>query len=228
MVDSKPLVVGVLSSILLGNSVIYGAPAEAALHPSALEKKCLEPEPGERFHDGFFARSESGLSFYWADVSGAAPRSSIRGIGQSAVISIGGTPTRGLVLGGTMWTARIDPVFVENDRRVIPDDDSVKLTLLRIGPFIDFYPDPVRGFHLQAAALLAIQIESDVKGNPIEPAALGPAVSIGLGYEWFMSGQFSLGLVARAALGQVAREPKAGSEQMRWFLPDLSISGTYH
>ncbi len=205
-----------------------GAPAEAAWHSSALEKTCLEPEPGEHLHDGFFARSENGLSFYWAEVSGSAIRSGIRGIGQSAVISMGGTPTRGLVLGGTIWTARIDPVFVENGRSVTPDDDSVKLTLLRTGPFIDFYPNPARGFHLQAAALLAIQIESDVKGNPIEPAALGPAVSIGLGYEWFISSQFSLGLVARAALGEVARAPKTGSEQMRWFLPDLSISGTYH
>jgi len=228
VVYSKPLVVAGIVAMLLFNRVVNGAPAEKAFHPNDSEEKCLEPEPGALVHEGFFARSESGLSFYWADVSGSVPRSGIRGIGQSGAISIGGTPARGLVLGGTMWTARIDPVFVENGRSVTPDDDSVKLTLLRTGPFIDFYPDPARGFHVQAAALFAIQIESDVKGNPIEPAAFGPAVSIGVGYEWFTSGEFSLGLVARAALGQVVRAPKAGSEHMRWFVPDLALSGTYH
>jgi len=228
VVGSKLLVAGTLFSVLLGNRAINGAPAAAALHPNDSEGRCAALEPGEHLHDGFFFRSESGLSFYWADVSGSAPRNGIRGIGQSGGISIGGTPAHGFVLGGTMWTARIDPVFVQNGLTVTPDDDSVKLTLLRTGPFIAFYPNPTRGFHVQAAALLAIQIESDVKGNPIEPAAFGPAVSIGLGYEWFISDQFSLGLVARAALGQVVRAPEAGSEQMRWFLPDLSISGTYH
>lgn len=192
------------------------------------EGRCPDTDPGDRRHDGFFARSETGLSLLWADVSGAASRTGIRAIGQSATLSFGGTPARGLVLGGSLWTARLDPVFVESGRTVTPDDDSVKLTMLRVGPFVDYYPDPTAGFHAQGAAQLAVQIESDVKGNPIEPTALGAAASMGAGYEWFLSGEFSLGFVARAALGRVVRAPNGGEERMLWVIPELALTATYH
>jgi len=192
------------------------------------EKSCPEPDPGERLHDGFFARSDTALAILFAGVSGSGPRTGIRGVGQSAVISIGGTPARGLVLGGTVWTARIDPVFVEDGRTVTPDDDSVKVTLLRIGPFLDYYPDPASGFHVQAAVQLAVQIESDVKGNAVEPAALGAALSAGAGYEWFVSSELSLGPLARVAFGRVVRTPSSRDERMLWIIPEIGLSATYH
>ena len=71
----------------------------------------------------------------------------------------------------------MDPVFVEQDRTVSPDDDSVKITLLRLGPFLDFYPEPAGGFHVVTAAALTVQVESDVKGNAVQPAALGAALA---------------------------------------------------
>jgi hypothetical protein len=133
-------------------------------------------DPGAGTHDGFFARSEPGLAFFRANVSGsnALRRTGIRGLGQSAALSLGGTPARGLVLGGTVWTARIDPVFIEDGKTVTPDDDSVKVTQFRMGPFIDWYPHPERGFHTLVAAEVVVQFESDLKGKPVEPAAFGP------------------------------------------------------
>lgn len=132
------------------------------------------------------------------------------------------------MVGGTVWTARIDPVFVEGGKTITPDDDSVKVTLLRLGPFLDWYPDPARGFHTQAAAAFTAQIESDVKGNPIKPAALGAALSIGTGYEWFISSELSLGLLGRLALGRVVRTPTEGKQDMLWIIPELALSATYH
>jgi hypothetical protein len=130
-------------------------------------------------------------------------------------------------VGGTLWTARIDPVFVENGRTITPDDDSVKVTLLRTGPFVDFYPHPSKGFHAQFALELAVQFESDTKGNAIKPAAFGFAQSVGTGYEWFIGDEFSLGLFGRMALGRVVRTPTSGDERMLWIIPEVGISATY-
>jgi len=132
------------------------------------------------------------------------------------------------VLGVTAWTARIDPVFVEGGHTVTPDDDSVKVTFLRAGPFVDFYPDPSRGFHLQMAASFTAQVESDVKGNAIKPAAIGAALSIGGGYEWFVASQLSLGFLGRVSTGRSVREPSEGTERMLWIMPELALTATYH
>jgi len=171
------------------------------------------------------------LAFFWASVAGSLGplgRTGIRGLGQSGAIDFGGTPARGLVLGGTVWTARIDPVFIEGGKSVSPDDDSVKVTQLRLGPFLDWYPNPARGFHTTVSFGLVVQIESDVKGNPLRPLAYGGALATGTGYEWFVSDVLSLGLLGRFALGSVVRQVGAASERTLFIVPELAISATYH
>jgi hypothetical protein len=188
------------------------------------------PEPGERVHDGFFARSAPGISFLWAHVSDGGPprRTGVRGVGQSGTLSLGTTPRRGLVLGGAAWTARIDPSFVENGVLVVPDDDSVKLTMLRVGPFVDWYPNPLRGFHVLGSVGLAWSIESDEKGNAIEPAALGVSPTIGFGQEWFVASELSLGFVAQMGMGYLSRTAPDGSEGLLFVAPELALSVTFH
>ena len=187
-------------------------------------------DPGARAHDGFFARSEPGLAFLWANVSGsgARQRTGIRGVGQSAALSVGGTPARGLVLGGTVWTARIDPFFIERGKVVVPDDDSVKVTELRIGPFVDWYPQPKVGFHSLVAVELVVEIESDVKGNPVRPEAFGAALALGTGYEWFVASELSLGLIGQLAFGATARAASEGTERTLFIVPELALAATYH
>ena len=207
------------------------APAPREAETTRAEVACSHSDPGEHLHDGFFARSDTSLAFFRAIVSGAegSPRrTGILGVGQGAGISVGGTPERGLVVGGTVWTVRIDPIFVEEGRTITPDDDSVKVTLLRLGPFLDWYPDPARGFHVLAAAAFTAQIESDVKGEAIKPAALGAALSIGPGYEWFITSELSLGLLGRMSLGRLVRTPREGEQHILWIIPELALSATYH
>jgi hypothetical protein len=198
--------------------------------PSAAEECECRADPGERLHDGFFARSESGVALLSAHVAGAGRslRQRIRGVGQSAGLSLGDTPAKGLVVGGTLWTVPIDPVFVEGGNTVTPDDDSVKVTLLRLGPFVDWYPRPREGFHALSSVAFTVQIESDVKGNAVTPAALGWSVSTGLGYEWFLASEVSLGFLGRVTFGSLERAVAGGPEMTLFALPELGLAGTYH
>ena len=143
-------------------------------------------------------------------------------------MSFGATPWPGVVVGGVVWTSRIDPVFVEDGETVSPDDDSIKITMLRLGPFVDFYPDPAGGFHALVEAAFTAQIETDAKGNPIEPAATGAALSFGAGYEWFLMDELSIGPFARLSIGNVVRSPPEGSQHFLWIIPELAVSATYH
>lgn len=188
-------------------------------------------DPGARLHDGFFARSEAGLALLEASVSdsGQHPRRSrIRAIGQSAAISIGATPASGLVVGLSIWTAILDPSFVEDGRTVVPDDNSVKLTLLRVGPMLDWYPNPRRGYHVFGSTGFAVQIEHDTKGNPIYPVPLGVTASTGTGYEWFVSDELSLGLLGRFAFGWLTHTPSSTPERMLFVSPELALGATFH
>jgi len=229
---SHPLSAAALIAALASSGAAIAADGQTReVSNQRAESECPELERGARLHDGFFARSEPSLAFFRAIVWGSETetrRSGIRGIGQGAGISLGGTPARGLVVGGTVWTARIDPVFIEDGNTVSPDDDSVKVTLLRLGPFLDFYPDPARGFHVVTAAALTVQVESDVKGNAVEPAALGAALSIGPGYEWFIMNELSLGLLGRVSVGRLVRTPNDGQQHILWIIPELALTATYH
>jgi hypothetical protein len=225
----KCVIGGALFLVAFGSGVASAtAPAPSSREGNQAPAHCPELAPGGRLHDGFFARSESGLAGFWAQISGSGTRTGSRGIGQSAALSLGGTPLPGLVLGGVLWTARLDPTFENQGVTTVPDDDSVKITQLRLGPFLDFYPDPSRGFHAQAGVQFVPQSESDTKGNPVEPAALGAALSLGTGYEWFIAPNFSLGFLAHAAFGYVVRAPASGDERMRWVVPELTLAATYH
>jgi hypothetical protein len=188
-------------------------------------------DSGAWLHDGFFARSEVGISWLEATVSNSGQlhrRSRISAIGESSSVDIGATPARGLVLGISVWTAILDPTFVEDGKTVIPDDDSVKLTLLRLGPFVDWYPNPKRGYHVLGGAGFSVQIERDTKGKPIYPIPLGFSLSTGTGYEWFVSSELSVGFLGRFAFGWLTRMLADAPERMLFVTPELAVTVTYH
>lgn len=189
------------------------------------------PNPGDRLHNGFFFRSSPGLALFAAtvpDVGTLPRRSRAEGIGLSSALSMGATPASGLVLGATLWTVNLFPRFVEDGVMTTPDDDSVKLTVLRIGPFVDWYPNPRSGFHTSFASTWMFQIERDSKGQPIRPIAMGPSFAIHTGYEWFLSNEFSLGGLAGVSFGRLAREVHGRSEVTPFVMPEVALAVTYH
>jgi hypothetical protein len=168
------------------------------------------------------------FSAHVEDSLGPSKRSRIRAYGQSSELVVGTTVDPGIVVGMSVFTARLDPTFVENGVNVSPDDDSVKETLARVGPIVDWYPNTSRGLHVQVAAGLALQVESDAKGEPIEPGAVGVAVAVGVGYEWFVSPQFSIGFLTRMNGGRVTRTVHGRSEHTMWEAPEIALTYTYH
>ena len=217
----------------LGSALALGATAAPGLAAassggSAAGADCA---PAPRLHDGFFARVETGLALARsrADQPSAFPeRTALRALGQSTTLAVGGTPFTGLVVAGTLWAARLDPTFYERGVPRTPDDDSVKLTWARLGPLISYYPDPQRGFHVDAFVGVALAVESDEKGNPLEPGFAGPSAALALGHDWFVSTELSLGVSARATFSRLARSHGGKDESLRPEMLELSFAYTYH
>jgi hypothetical protein len=87
-----------------------------------------------------------------------------------------------------------------------PSVPTGSLTLPGVGPFIDYYFDPTKGIHIQAAVgytfLLAEQSCTSagcMSSNNLLEDYSGSAVSVlaGIGYDWWIAPSFSMGLLAR-------------------------------
>jgi hypothetical protein len=107
---------------------------------------------GARLHDGFYLRMSVGGGSLAArgdryDAGGAASDYSFTGNALHFDIAVGGTPTPGLVLGGTyLGSYGARGARGRMDGADTTGDTGMSFSL--IGPFLDVYPEPRGGFHV--------------------------------------------------------------------------------
>ena len=151
-------------------------------------------------HDGFYLEMTLGLgpqAMFARYTSDRVEKASSSGVAATGALLIGGSPMPGLVLGGGVlsslaimgdWT-RSPPVTWDDGDNLF----GSRLTL--VGPFTDYYPNPARGFHVQALAGYASFTMKTASGNPNTPSGFG--LMLGVGQDWSVSREWSLGLLAR-------------------------------
>jgi hypothetical protein len=144
-------------------------------------------------HDGFQLRLALGPS-YLSDaqsVSFGSPNTTIAGAGAAFELYLGGSPIRGLTVGGLASLATaINP-------SVSPGGSSgngLTLTIGQVGPYIDFYPSPSGGFHALAGPSLGYL--SRQQGSSAQNG-VGYGLDVGVGYDWWVGPTVSLGVLAR-------------------------------
>jgi hypothetical protein len=81
------------------------------------------------------------------------------------------------------------------------------VSLIGIGPFVDYYFDPSKGWHIQASAGYALMMGPSsctdygqcTRSNDLFEDMSGSAVTVagGIGHDWWVGPGFSLGLLAR-------------------------------
>ncbi len=131
---------------------------------------------GVHEHDGFFLRL--GLGFAYASASGERTLSSsnittdaeIKGGGALFEFLVGGTPAPGLVIGGGLIGIALSDPDIELDRQNV-DYDNATASLALIGPFINFYIDPMSGFYRRHS-----WVRSSAKGG--RPASCCPQLLV--------------------------------------------------
>ncbi len=161
-----------------------------------------EPPPeavprSHHVHDGFYLRVAMGLGWLGADFNddSALDASAEAERGSFALdLMIGGSPDRGLAIGGALLGEGMFGAKYEHDGDQI-GDGNVAVGL--IGGFIDGHPDPKGGFHVGGAlgfsSVTAEELGPD--GDNIDTAGLGGAVW--LGYDFWVGSEWSLGPLVR-------------------------------
>jgi hypothetical protein len=161
-------------------------------------------------HQGFYLGVNSGIGFLSARGSGPRGDASISGFTPSTGdLSIGGTIAPGLVLGGVAraWSANGTfnggPVITATTTTYVngaatPTNRTLsgraQLQSVELGAFLDWYPNPEKGWHVGVSLGLAGMTLTDDAGTQLTAGGIGG--SIFGGHQWWLGPSWSLGLGA--------------------------------
>lgn len=188
---------------------------------------------GYHVHDGFYLRLAAGVGGGHASVSGDnSPNFGMGGAGLALNLWLGGTPARGIAVGGmaSLQTISDSSTVVEGQKTGLGSNGG---TLL-LGPFVDVFPDPMRGLHFGGSVALAflgakadsrvLEREQGVK----DYSGGGLGASAWIGYMGFVGPEFSLGgLVQLSGYGTGQNEERIERRGSGWAL-SLSLTALYH
>jgi hypothetical protein len=183
----------------LGVASVFSTLPAAAQGKIDLGTEAPEPAVARSYHvhDGFYLRGAMGFGAFGADFdddSAADIDPEARGGSFALDLMIGGSPSRGLAIGGALLTDTAVGANYEVDGTE-SGDGSIGTGLL--GAFIDGFPDPKGGFHLGGAlGYTTLIAEGRSLGDEnLETAGFGGAFFIG--YDFWVGDEWSMGPLLR-------------------------------
>ena len=187
---------------------------------------------GYHVHDGFYLRLAAGIGGGHTSVSSdRAPNFGVGGPGLALNLWLGGTPWRGVALGGLLTYQGHN----EGDTVVEGRDTGAgsNAGVFVVGPFIDAFPDPMRGLHFGGALGLAgvatkadsHMLEDDLRVRNYSGGGLG--ASAWIGYMGFVGPEYSIGGLLQLT-GYATNEKKDDDRKASGYAVSLSLSALYH
>lgn len=166
------------------------------------------PPAGDYLHDGFYLRFALGGGGFNAKGTyepSVGFDNTISGGGVAADIAIGGSPVPGVTIGGEyLFQQIVKPSISINGGPSQTADNNANFGL--IGPFIDWYPNPEGGFHFGGTLGLAVLTVSDPSTGETKAADRGAGGALGIGYDFWVGRQLSLGILGKFFGGSVSHE----------------------
>jgi hypothetical protein len=209
-----------------------------------------QQKPGWHEHDGFYAHFGLGFSGYSDALKsdevtppGGGAETTVEGVvtGFATVseVAVGGTIGTGFVLGLGLWsTTALTTTFTPVDDDDLPAGVGVPEEFARpenfviVGPFIDWFFNPRRGVHFQAALGLATLSGINTESPRLRDrdTAFGGGLMLGLGHEWWVAGNWGVGVLGRLTAGIVTEEDDAGARwnHLVFAFPSMLFTATYH
>jgi hypothetical protein len=141
---------------------------------------------------------------------------------------IGGSPVQGLAIGGALITTyTADPSF-ESKQQGLPSTYDGTMLLAGVGLYVDWYPDPNGGGHVQGLLGYAAVdfVTDDGQSGSNDPS--GPMLGIGGGYDFWVGDEWSIGPFARILYAPVSYDSALGSYKNTYLYPSIGVGFTYH
>lgn len=197
---------------------------------------------GHFVHDGFYLRVAGGLGGASDKLTGSARNNegasgsldgTVSGFAPATEVALGYTLFRGWVFGFAIDTLTIPRASATLAEGVSSFRFKTSQSA-HYGLLIDYYPDPLRGFHVQASGGIASYImgQGDANDPPaMAPphAALGFGCMLGVGNQWWVDRDWSVGVLPRLLLAWTnGADEYGGSFSHRTLGYSLLLSATYH
>lgn len=197
----------------------YGSAAPSAALPLALLAFGAPAHAESRKHDGIYASADMGVGYVTS--SGDSNPSKLSGVSTPLSLWLGYT-FGPVALGGGAFT---DSVWWPSyDARDPPTfDEDLGFALFGFAAFADIYPDPKGGFHIMPTVGWAYIL------SPTEYPS-GLALGVGVGYDFWVASEWSLGAMARFTYAPLTAEAVAARNRVPYptFAPELLFTVTYH
>jgi hypothetical protein len=220
----------------------------AALLFTVLVSAESRAEPHAR--DAFYVQLTTGLGSQHSaitatDASFSPPdhyASTVSGVSVGGSVLLGLPLRPGLVVGlGGLAALSLtgNPNVTRNGQPyVLVDVKQSSFQLMgMLGPFVDFYPSPTLGWHVQALVGYAQVSYAQITQHPFSDGSPGGiGLMAGVGHDWWTSDDCSIGVLGRLAYENMnlAPTPYSGpggataSEHNTLVSPSLEVSFTFH
>lgn len=155
------------------------------------------------------------------------------GGGVAIEFALGGTVADGLVIGGGLYASGVGSVRWKGDGIVSDGVSGGQGSLGLLGVIADYYPNPRDGFHVQAGlGIGTLSFDKHTRsGIPNENlAGGGGGAMLGVGYEFWVGNQWSIGGVGRVLLvsGTLRGEETDNEMSAKGYAPALLFTATNH
>jgi hypothetical protein len=171
-----------------------------------------------RTHDGFYLSFNAGLGYL---SSSTDPDVHYSGASLPSALWLGGTVGPVVIGGGFFGDYAFAPGVTAGGQDVPFDDFS--MTLISFGAFADIYPDVHGGFHVMPYLGWG-GLESSSNGNSGGSDPTGLVMAVGVGYDWFVAPEWSLGVMGRFAYAPLKMNDRTYST----IAPAVLFTVTYH
>ena len=196
---------------------------------------------GHFVHDGFYLRFAGGLGGISDKLNGdghvregsaGTLDGTVSGFAGATEVAVGLTPFRGWVVGVAIDTLTM-PSASGSLGAGAGRFEFETSQLATYGALVDYYLDPLRGFHVQASVGLASYImgQGNSSGATIAPphAALGFGFMLGVGNQWWIGREWTLGVLPRLMLAWTnGVDEFGGAFSHRTIGYSLLLTATYH
>lgn len=182
-----------------------------------------------RTHDGFFFQGAIGGGYLGADLKlDDVDYATLSGGAVSGGLLFGGTPAPGLVIGGgTANSVALGPKLELEEGGELDSDSDVSLNLSTLGIFGAYYPDPHGGLSLQLMLALAVLTVANDDTN-YEADATGGAITAGVGYDFWVAPEWSIGVLGRFTYASVKDSDDPSDAKLSVMAPSLLATFTHH
>lgn len=207
---------------LIGRGLLKLVLSSAALFAVATFGAAAKAEP--RTHDGFYLHMDLGLGYLSSSqtVEGLDGSVSYSGVSFPGTLLMGGT-VGPVAFGGGFFSDYAPSTSVSDDSGNSLELDDLSMYLIGIGMFADIYPNPHEGLHFLPFVGWG-GLEMSYQGNAGGSDPTGLVMSLGVGYDFWVSANWSAGVMGRFAYAPLSLNNSSFST----IAPALLGTITYH